>query len=227
MVLFDNFVKDITSFFIFPLESGWLITDYKGKGGNITYDKHTQIIIYTIGDEHGEKEGRKCVKFFPSFFTSRTAPETINELKYHGFLNGDNIFVHDSKIIKLKGGSLPVVIAEVINCTPHPIVWMRPFESYWPSKKSEEITFPVSESVARVSQYEKYVQREDLPFPCVKASMGKVEGLPDPLPGIIYIVSRLVLDASDRTDLICPNTGASAIRDPDGHVRAVTSFIVK
>lgn len=49
-----------------------------------------------------------------------------------------------------------------------------------------------------------------------KQTLGHVEGLPDPVPGLYFIVSRLVASAADnRDDLLVPG---SLIRDDQGKV---------
>jgi hypothetical protein len=58
-------------------------------------------------------------------------------------------------------------------------------------------------------------------------SFGKVEGLPAPQDGVIYIVSGLVGgQVSDRDDVVVPGTGPrdGAIRE-DGRIVAVTRLI--
>ena len=48
-----------------------------------------------------------------------------------------------------------------------------------------------------------------------RQTLGEVEGLPDPIPGTYFIVSRLVASATDRDDLLVPG---SLIRDDQGKV---------
>lgn len=49
-----------------------------------------------------------------------------------------------------------------------------------------------------------------------RQTLGHVEGLPDPVPGLYFIVSRLVASAADnRDDLLVPG---SLIRDDQGKV---------
>ena len=48
-----------------------------------------------------------------------------------------------------------------------------------------------------------------------RQTLGHVEGLPDPVPGLYFIVSRLVASATDRDDLLVPG---SLIRDDQGKV---------
>lgn len=55
-------------------------------------------------------------------------------------------------------------------------------------------------------------------IPIVRTTLGDVEGLPDPIPGVIRIVSALVAEHSSvahRDDLAYPG---EAIRDADGRI---------
>lgn len=48
-----------------------------------------------------------------------------------------------------------------------------------------------------------------------KQTLGEVEGLPDPIPGAFYVVSRLVASAANRPDLLVPGP---LVRDDQGRV---------
>lgn len=48
-----------------------------------------------------------------------------------------------------------------------------------------------------------------------------VEELPEPEDGTYYIVPQPVAMILDRSDLVTPDTGPSALRDEDGRVHAV------
>ncbi|MFM6994111.1 MAG: hypothetical protein ACKOWO_03220 [Sediminibacterium sp.] len=55
---------------------------------------------------------------------------------------------------------------------------------------------------------------------------GPVVGLPDPQPGVKYIVSAYVLGATTRTDVVAPATGhPAAVRDDKGHIVSVPCFV--
>lgn len=87
--------------------------------------------------------------------------------------------------------------------------------------------FPPSGAVASVSTREVVCDGVNN-LPCVRVEYGEVQGIPEPEEGVFYIVNMLVLERSNRTDLIAPDTGPSALRYPDGpqkgQVRAVTRF---
>ena len=82
---------------------------------------------------------------------------------------------------------------------------------------------PVS---ARVSTVEEVVGLSDAGglIVCVsKHTFGQIEGLPEPKPDTIYIVSGMVRDALDgRQDVLAPDTGKTAVRNQQGQVAYVT-----
>lgn len=58
-------------------------------------------------------------------------------------------------------------------------------------------------------------------------SFGEVEGLPKAEPGVVYIVSAMVLTAaSDRNDLVAPATNhKDTKRNEKGHIISVPGFV--
>jgi hypothetical protein len=61
--------------------------------------------------------------------------------------------------------------------------------------------------------------------PVVSKEYSEIEGLPEPEEGVTLIVSVIVLNASDRTDLVCPDTGPdSVVRDEGGNILGVRRF---
>ncbi len=54
-----------------------------------------------------------------------------------------------------------------------------------------------------------------------------INHLPDPVPGVVYLVSTMVLQACPgRDDLLAPNTGPrGGVRGPDGQIHGVTSLV--
>jgi len=107
---------------------------------------------------------------------------------------------------------------QIINCTPHPITF----------RGVQDVTYPVSGIIPRVSTVDTpdgLLPTVDWPLPLVKRTFGGVTGLPRRKAGTYLIVSAMVLSASDRDDLIAPDTGASAIRGDKGHIVAVIKFI--
>ena len=109
----------------------------------------------------------------------------------------------------------------LVNCTPHEINLVI--------ENGLEMAIPSSGIVARVSSMQESAGEiySCIPIPLNRNKFGCVENLPEPKPGTMYIVSAMVLAASDRTDLVAPDTGATALRNTNGQIIAVRGFIVK
>jgi hypothetical protein len=123
------------------------------------------------------------------------------------------------------------------NLTPHPIKvrikrfsslphydeegWMIPGPSW-----DVELVFPPEGIVPRVETLEAPTAEVE-GVPCITRRMGRVVDLPEPCEGVFYLVSSLVFEASDRPDLLCPDTGKTCVRDEHGNVIAVRRFIRK
>jgi len=105
---------------------------------------------------------------------------------------------------------------KIINCTPHPIKVRLP--DGW------ESTYSPSGILPRVATEEHEAEAIEK-IACVTQSLGKVSGLPEMAADTFFIVSMMVFQASDRRDLIAPDTGKGAIRDEQGRILAVTRFI--
>lgn len=102
---------------------------------------------------------------------------------------------------------------KLINCTPHAIRYMGILE---------DITFEPSGNIARVGVEE--VELDNYMF--VKNKYTEVEGIPEPKEDTLYIVSAMVFAATNRKDVIAPNTN-KAFRDELGHIIGVPNFIIK
>ena len=63
-------------------------------------------------------------------------------------------------------------------------------------------------------------------IPIAETQFESIENLPEPEEGVYYIVSRISMDfiPFDREDVLCVDTGPSAIRDESGQVVAVTQL---
>jgi len=125
----------------------------------------------------------------------------------------------------------------VKNLTPHPVRvrikrfstlphydeegWMEP-PPFW----EEDVIFPPEGIVPRVETIET-PSTEVEGIPTVTRKTGRVVGLPEPQEGVFFLVSSLVFEASERTDLLAPDTGKSCIRDEHGNIVAVTRFVRK
>lgn len=107
---------------------------------------------------------------------------------------------------------------KILNYTPHDI------NLYGEDKKFIE-SFP-SCGNARV-QVSQVACRNVNGYEVYKSKYGEVEGLPEIEYDTVLIVSFMVKQASDRPDLICPNTSPQGcLRDQDGKIFGVTSFQV-
>ena len=100
------------------------------------------------------------------------------------------------------------ITVEVINLTPHRV-------------NVGDKAYEPSGTVARVA-----VSYGEIHNGVALQSYGEVEGLPDPQPGTMYIVSGLVLGAcQDRPDVVAPATGhPDVVRNEKGHIVGVPCF---
>lgn len=104
------------------------------------------------------------------------------------------------------------------NLTPHPVNVRIDGE--------EDIVFPPEPVSARVEMVES-PSTEVEGIPCITRKVGQVIGLPEPCEGVFYLVSSLVMEFSERIDLLCPDTGKTCVRDEHGNVVAVRRFVRK
>ena len=99
---------------------------------------------------------------------------------------------------------------KVLNFTPHDIVLNNGvvYESVGSARCSAEFSEFDENGVATVSY-------------------GKVNGLPEPVDGVVYIVSAMVLDAlrGVRDDLVAPATGHPDCVRENGKVVSVPGFV--
>ena len=108
-----------------------------------------------------------------------------------------------------------------VNCTPHAL-------------NVEGLgILPASGVVARVAAVRERTTGllvQDQPvrvsIRLIRQSFGVVEGLPEPSPDTVYVVSAMVLSAlsGSRADVVAPDTGPDAIRE-NGQIKAVRGFV--
>lgn len=126
---------------------------------------------------------------------------------------------------------------KIRNLTPHQVALE------WVDDRGEvHCTSWESEGVARVSEVDAGAWPTDLdvewPYggeavmPVCRVavalrSRGDVEGLPEPQPGTVYLVSGAVLAALSgaRPDCFAPDTSRGAVRSEDGRVESVTRLL--
>jgi hypothetical protein len=111
---------------------------------------------------------------------------------------------------------------EIINLTPHQINLFL--------ANGEQQSVPASGRVARVSVKSGQPREvEGIPVPVLPApEYGAVEGLPEPQPGKVYLVSAMVLArCTGRLDVFAPATGPQdgAVRDEGGRIVGVTKLL--
>lgn len=102
-----------------------------------------------------------------------------------------------------------------INLTPHAIVVV--------DTDGNTHTFPPSGQVARVNQ--NTTPAADIGnFSVNHLTNGDLIAVPAPQADTIFVVSAMVAQATDRTDIVAPNT-AQAVRNDKGHVVSVPGFV--
>ena len=96
---------------------------------------------------------------------------------------------------------------DLVNLTPHKVVLFTP--------EGNQVEIPPEGTTPRV-RMEVREAGEVLGIPVVETYAAGVEGLPEPRPGVLYIVSRAVAQAApDRDDLTVPD---DLVRDEEGRV---------
>jgi hypothetical protein len=65
-------------------------------------------------------------------------------------------------------------------------------------------------------------------IPIAKTEFDSIVNLPEPEDGVYYIVSRISMDyiPFNREDVLCVDTGTTALRDENGQVIAVTQLSI-
>lgn len=98
----------------------------------------------------------------------------------------------------------------IVNLTPHAVRI---------TVGEHEVVIPASGSVARIREAtvgESGIECGGTRVPVREITLASAEGLPDPEPGVLYLVSRVVaMAAADRDDLVCPG---DLIRNEAGQV---------
>lgn len=106
---------------------------------------------------------------------------------------------------------------KLVNLTPHAVRVILPDGS--------EKVFQPSGTVARV-RTEETPSGELEGIPLVSRAWAGLE-MPEPEPGVVFLVSSLVLEAAKaagREDVVAPDTGATAVRE-NGQVVAVRRLV--
>lgn len=99
-----------------------------------------------------------------------------------------------------------------INCTPHTIVL------------NDGTKFEPCGQIARVANNFTPFDESGV----CKVVYGDLQNVPAPEEGVLYIVSAMVLAASDRADLVAPATGhPDCVRSDKGFILSVPGFVTK
>jgi len=125
------------------------------------------------------------------------------------------------------GGHVPIkretelVEIKFLNLTPHPVVVAN---GNLRMKFERDPQAPLAR--IEIITETKVIQSEVAPgiiidIPIQEVKRYEVIDLPDPEPGIIYIVSAMVANHIQRHDLVAPITDASCERDERGRVISV------
>ncbi len=121
-----------------------------------------------------------------------------------------------------------------MNLTPHDICVFREADctydpktrSYYPCANAQPRVFKPEPIPARCTQTEVVIGYKD-GIPLLEVQYGEIENLPDPKPGVVYIVSAIVALAGrklGRTDLAIPSRSA---RTPEGKIIGCCAFGLK
>lgn len=118
---------------------------------------------------------------------------------------------------------------KLVNLTPHPVVIFQEEDSLF-YEKGPPVSIPPVEPPARMIETTRKSTRYDETgfVPTFDVTFGRVENLPDRKDGTRYIVSlptALALIESGRNDILVPDTGEGAVRDANGRILGIRSFI--
>lgn len=104
----------------------------------------------------------------------------------------------------------------IVNLTPHAITIEK--------ADGTRITIPPTAPAARVTQ-QNYIMADVDGIPVSAVVWGEVENVPAPADNTVYVVSAMVAQRlPERSDVLAPDTGASAIRE-SGNIVAVRGFV--
>lgn len=111
----------------------------------------------------------------------------------------------------------------LVNLTPHPIVLRSAtlgtrytIAPTLPTPRAGEVRDRTDEINVEVLPTDDKPAGFQFPVTVNNLRLGRVENLPDPRPGVLLIVSRVIAEAlPDRTDLVIPD---EMIRDDQGRI---------
>lgn len=116
-----------------------------------------------------------------------------------------------------------MVSTKFINLTPHVVVFHLVYD-FRDLHSPTNLNFAPSGDVARLEESDEEAPAIEGMATCRRVH-GGISGLPDPVPGVFYIVSAFCLAATTRSDVVAPDTGKSCIRTADGRIEKVTRWL--
>jgi len=104
---------------------------------------------------------------------------------------------------------------EWVNLTPHDVVIFT---------DGRDWIIPRSGMVARVESVITPIETIE-GIPITRTTWGRVNGIPAPKDGVMYIVSSVVMLNANRDDVVAPNTSQTyAVRDAEGQIIGVRAL---
>lgn len=111
---------------------------------------------------------------------------------------------------------------KIVNVTPHPI--------HLKLEDGVELTFAPEKVPARCAETHQHLRTLDLEegasVTVARKSFGKIENLPKPQKGVVYVASMLVAQAAKhagREDVVSPD---GILRDDEGQIVGCTGFCI-
>lgn len=118
----------------------------------------------------------------------------------------------------------------IINTSPHDVHLYaedgKTLIKVFAREKNAKIARLVEQQVQDASGMQKSIAIEKHSVPLVDKKYTAVQDLPEPKENTMYIVSQLVLEACNyRRDLIAPDSGDGAVRNPQGVIIGTKAFV--
>lgn len=105
---------------------------------------------------------------------------------------------------------------KIVNCTPHDVTLRT---------DCGDVVYPKSGCVPRITFDAPEIGQLG-GAPIVSRECTGISDMPPVAQNTVYIVSTMVFDACpERTDLVVPDSGPTAIRDERGQIAAVVRFV--
>jgi hypothetical protein len=105
---------------------------------------------------------------------------------------------------------------QLVNLTPHALTLV--------TASGTPITFQASGKIARlkvIRQIQPQIGVDGEVYDVITPTLGDIDGLPEPVEGIIYVVSSMVAEKAKRADVLSPG---ELIRDAAGVIVGARGF---